>query len=46
MLQMKEVTVGAIGTCCYNLWDEARTDSMVIDPGGAPERIRQARFRR
>ena len=20
MLQMKEVTVGAIGTCCYILW--------------------------
>ena len=31
MLQMKEVTVGAIGTCCYILWDDARTDCVVID---------------
>lgn len=36
MLQMKEVTVGAIGTCCYILWDDARTDCVVIDPGDEP----------
>ena len=42
MLQMKEVTVGAIGTCCYILWDDARTDCVVIDPGDEPERIRKA----
>ena len=37
MLQMKEVTVGAIGTCCYILWDDARTDCVVIDPGDEPQ---------
>ena len=42
MLQMKEVTVGAIGTCCYILWDDARTDCVVIDPGDEPEHIRKA----
>ena len=42
MLQIKEVTVGAIGTCCYVLWDDARDDCVVIDPGDEPERIRQA----
>lgn len=42
MLQMKEVTVGAIGTCCYILWDDARTDCVAIDPGDEPERIRKA----
>ena len=43
MLQMKEVTVGAIGTCCYILWDDARTDCVVIDPGDEPERIAKRR---
>lgn len=42
MLQIKEVTVGAIGTCCYVLSDDTRADCVVIDPGDEPERIRQA----
>lgn len=42
MLCMKELTVGAVGTCCYILYDDARTDCVVIDPGDEPERIRSA----
>lgn len=42
MLQIKEVTVGAVETCCYLLWDDTREDCIVIDPGDEAERIRKA----
>ena len=42
MLRMKELTVGAVGTCCYILFDDARSDCVVIDPGDEPERIQSA----
>ena len=39
---MKELTVGSLGTCCYIVWAEGGTGCAVIDPGGEPERIREA----
>ena len=42
MLQMKKLTVGALGTACYIVWDDAAQGCVVIDPGDEPERIRQA----
>ncbi len=42
MLQMKELTVGPVATNCYLLWEDARPDCVVIDPGEEAERIRQA----
>ena len=39
MLQMKNLTVGALSTCCYILWDDAAESCVVIDPGAEPERI-------
>ncbi len=42
MLNMKTLTVGELGTCCHILWDDARTDCLVIDPGAEAERIRKA----
>ncbi len=42
MFQMKTLTVGRLGTCCYILWDDAAETCIVIDPGDEPERIRAA----
>lgn len=42
MLQVKELTVGPVATCCYLLWEDTRQDCLVIDPGEEAERIRQA----
>ncbi len=42
MLQMKALTVGDFGTCCYIVWDTASETCVVIDPGGEAERIRRA----
>lgn len=42
MLQIKEVTVGMVSTCCYLLWDDTRDDCIVIDPGDEADRIRLA----
>ena len=39
MLQMKSLSVGALATCCYILWDDAADTCVVIDPGAEPERI-------
>ncbi len=39
MFQMKTLTVGMLGTCCYILWDDAASTCIVIDPGAEPERI-------
>ncbi len=41
MLKKKTLTVGMLGTKCYILWDDERTDCLVIDPGAEPERIRE-----
>ena len=42
MLQMKSLSVGALGTSCYIVWDDAGDTCVVIDPGAEPERIRRA----
>lgn len=42
MLKMKPLTVGALGTCCYIVWDDAGDTCVVIDPGAEPERIRRS----
>lgn len=42
MLQMKAMTVGDLGTCCYIVWDDASDGCIVIDPGAEPERVRRA----
>ncbi len=42
MLRMKTLTVGALGTCCYVVYDEEKDGCVVIDPGYEPERIRRA----
>lgn len=39
MLEMKTLTVGDLGTCCYIVWDDASDGCVVIDPGAEPERI-------
>lgn len=41
-LRVKEVTVGWLGTCCYLVWREGRSDCVVIDPGAEPDVIRKA----
>ena len=41
-MQIREVTVGPVGTCCYVVWQEDRDDCIVIDPGAEAERIRKA----
>lgn len=41
-LLVQEVTVGALGTCCYIVSRDGRDDCVVIDPGAEPERIRKA----
>lgn len=42
MTEMKALTVGELGTCCYIVWDDASDACAVIDPGAEPERIRAA----
>ncbi|MBQ8200713.1 MAG: MBL fold metallo-hydrolase [Clostridia bacterium] len=42
MLNMKTLTVGDLGTCCYIVWDNESDGCVVIDPGCEPERIRAA----
>ena len=42
MLNMKALSVGDLGTCCYSDWDDAMDGCVVIDPGAEPERIRAA----
>lgn len=42
MLQMKSLSVGPLGTCCYIVWDDAQAACVVIDPGDEAERIRRA----
>ena len=41
-MQIEELTVGPVGTCCYLLSAEEGTECLVIDPGDEPERIRKA----
>lgn len=42
MLQMKNLTVGDLSTCCYIVWDDSSDGCIIIDPGYEPERIRTA----
>lgn len=35
-------TVGMLGTCCYVLWQEGRSDCLVIDPGADAASVRAA----
>ena len=41
-MQIREITVGLVCTCCYILSREDRDDCIVIDPGAGPDRIRKA----
>lgn len=41
-MEIRELTVGPIGTRCYILWKEGHQGCAVIDPGGEPERIMRA----
>ena len=41
-MNIQELTVGMVATCCYVLSKEDRDDCIVIDPGGEAERIRKA----
>ena len=41
-MQIREITVGPVGTCCYILSREDRDDCLVIDPGDEAARIRKA----
>ena len=41
-MQIKELTVGPVATCCYILSREDREDCLVIDPGDEAARIRKA----
>ena len=41
-MQIKYLPVGAYGTNCYFLCDEAAGVCAVIDPGGSPDQIRRA----
>lgn len=42
MQHMKTLTVGALATCCYIVWDDSANGCVVIDPGASPQRIREA----
>lgn len=39
---IRQLSVGLLGTCCYILSLPGREDCVVIDPGAEPERVRQA----
>lgn len=39
---IRVLTVGMLGTCCYILGLPGRDDCVVIDPGAEPERVREA----
>ena len=41
-MQIDELTVGMVQTCCYILSKEDRQDCIVIDPGAEADRIRKA----
>lgn len=41
-MKIKKITVGLICTNCYILWEDGRSDCVVIDPGAEAERIRAA----
>ena len=41
-MQIREVTVGIVSTCCYILSREDTEECIVIDPGASPDRIRKA----
>ena len=41
-MEIKELTVGPVGTCCYILSQEHAKECIVIDPGDEPDRILQA----
>lgn len=40
-MQIDELTVGMVQTCCYILSKEGARECIVIDPGAEPERIRE-----
>ena len=40
-MNIQEITVGLVSTCCYILSKEGRDDCIVIDPGAGPDRIRK-----
>ena len=41
-MQIKELTVGPVATCCYILSQENAKECIVIDPGAEPDRILKA----
>ena len=41
-MNIQELTVGPVATCCYLLSLEGREDCLVIDPGAEADRIREA----
>ena len=41
-MQIREITVGFVSTCCYLLSQENASECIVIDPGASPDRIRKA----
>lgn len=41
-MQIRELTVGPVGTCCYILSREGAGECVVIDPGDEASRIREA----
>ncbi len=41
-MQIREITVGLVSTCCYLLSQENASECIVIDPGASPDRIRKA----
>ena len=42
MLKLETLVLGNYETNCYILWDDSRTECVVIDPGYEPETILQA----
>ena len=41
-LDIRVLSVGLLGTCCYLLSLPGREDCVVVDPGAEPERVREA----
>ena len=41
-MEIQELTVGPVQTCCYLVRGDSDGECVVIDPGDEPERIRQA----